>query len=97
MDEMDALLLDRAANPRFETALKTLFPFCEKRGFLGSQLTTADLPAELKDLFDKSSEVIPEVATVTVDGYVYLFISRGSSCQRVISVQRTTLWKFPPG
>lgn len=64
-------------NPRYEHVLKTYLPFWDQRGFLGSQLTMADLPEELKGLTDNKSEpstptVVPEVenaATTTVQRY----------------------------
>lgn len=51
-------------NSRYETCLKTFLPFCDKRGYLGSQLTASDLPDEFKGFFDKQPPQ-PEVATPT--------------------------------
>lgn len=48
-------------NPRYEHALKTYLPFFDKRGFLSSQLTNDDLPAELRGLLEKKPEVESKV------------------------------------
>lgn len=72
-------------NTRFETVLKTYLPFWDKRGFLGTQLTSDDLPDELKDLLNKKQPVSiasqVAIATEPEAPKRYLLAIYGFSCR----------------